>query len=321
MLVEIGLTSSSPLDQAILQNGEGLKYSSQVIQEISERAVQLNTIKDERIARVEELGKEINVLWDKLKISQNMRNEFLEGVSGISNEAIGCLTDELARLRQVRKDRLSDLVVEARRAIVTLWDEMQYPHDRREYFDGMMKLQVEEFNEDVLTRHEDEVETLTSRREAIKPFIKYIEKREQIIADRAEYEESLKDPDRLLKVGRDTGRLLREEKLQTRIKKDLPKVTEWLQKKLPIWEEENGTTFFYQGERYLNKMEDVDRAYMEEKEANKVAKEKKKRMERERDITWGSTPRRVGSKDKIKTIKSSKRHGTKPTETTNVCSL
>ena len=53
-----------------------------------------------------------------------MRNEFLEGVSGISTEAIGCLTDELTRLRQVRNDRLSDLVVEARRAIRDLWDEM-----------------------------------------------------------------------------------------------------------------------------------------------------------------------------------------------------
>ena len=152
-------------------------------------------------------------------------------------------------------------------------------------------------------------------------MFQYIEKREQIIVERAEYEESLKDPDRLLKLGRDTGRLLREEKLQMRIKKDLPKVTEWLYKKIAAWVEEYEMNFLYRGLRYTETTDQADRAYVEKKEAEKAAKDKKKREERQHEMTWGSTPRRTLPKEKPKVSRTGYKRLPKETDANNVCSL
>lgn len=136
-----------------------------------------------------------------------------------------------------------------------------------------------------------------------------IEKREKIISDRLEVEESLKDPQRLLgRKKRDTGRLLREEKLHSRIKKDLPKITEVLKAKIKTWEAEERRTFLYQGEPYLAYMEQVDRDYTDKKEEEKVDKEKKKKAQMKHEMKWGSTPRRAS--EKVKSGKDSKRSST-----------
>ena len=72
--------------------------------------------------------------------------------------------------------------------------------------------------------------------------------RESIVEDRREYEDSIKDnANRLTSRAGDTGRLLREEKLQARIKKDLPKLTKLLEEKIPQWETQNASTFLYRG--------------------------------------------------------------------------
>src|SRR5690348_4925094 len=96
--------------------------------------------------------------------------------------------------------------------------------------------------------------------------------REGLLVEREEYDESLKDPERLLNIGRDRQRLLKEEKLQVRLKKDLPKINEKLLVKIPEWEAAHGMEFVFKGKPYLKYMQEVDAEYLQKKEEERLAK-------------------------------------------------
>ena len=91
----------------------------------------------------------------------------------------------------------------------------------------------------MLELHDEEISILQARLDTMQPMLKMIEKREEIILEREEYEILQKDPDRLKQRGGAlTKQLMKEEKMQKRIKKDLPKYNDILTKKLMEWEKE-----------------------------------------------------------------------------------
>ena len=95
------------------------------------------------------------------------------------------------------------------------------------------------FDDEMLELHDEEISILQARLDTMQPMLKMIEKREEIILEREEYEILQKDPDRLKQRGGAlTKQLMKEEKMQKRIKKDLPKYNDILTKKLMEWEKE-----------------------------------------------------------------------------------
>jgi hypothetical protein len=76
---------------------------------------------------------------------------------------------------------------------------------------------------------------------------------------------------------KEVGRLLRaQEKIQAKIKKDLPKVTSLLEEKINTWENEFSMGFFYQGQRYLETMDQQEKNYKLQKELQKLQKQQAK---------------------------------------------
>jgi hypothetical protein len=75
--------------------------------------------------------------------------------------------------------------------------------------------------------------------------------REQILADKIEFEQACADPQRLVSKKRDGGRLLREERMRKIINIKLPKLEAKLRTTLIDWEHDNGEPFYYNGVRYL----------------------------------------------------------------------
>ena len=86
--------------------------------------------------------------------------------------------------------------------------------------------------------------------------------------------------------GKRIEELMRIEKMDKHVKKDLPILTERLRKRLLEWEkapeEGNGAPFLYQGMPYLDTMEAEEDAWIRHREAQRLEKEQKKKEELER---------------------------------------
>lgn len=84
---------------------------------------------------------------------------------------------------------------------------------------------ADDFDEDLLTRHEEEIARLKEERRIKAPILASINKYFDVCEDERKLAESAADQTRLLGRGpRDPGRLLREEKMRKRVKKEKPRV-------------------------------------------------------------------------------------------------
>merc|ERR1712032_214748 len=77
-----------------------------------------------------------------------------------------------------------------------------------------------------------------------------------------------------------TKQLMKEEKMSRRIRKDLPRLTDELGKKLREWEGMSKSPFLYKGTSYLDKMDQQDKEWKQYKENQTQLKLKKKQQER-----------------------------------------
>jgi protein regulator of cytokinesis 1 len=118
----------------------------------------------------------------------------------------------------------------------------------------------------LLDNHDAYAASLQARLEEMKPILRTIERREEILRERMEYEELQKDSERLKQRGAAmTKQLMKEEKMARRIKKELPKLTESLIEKLHEWKANHGESFVYHGDVYLSVMDVQEKKWQEYK--------------------------------------------------------
>lgn len=88
-----------------------------------------------------------------------------------------------------------------------------------------MYLLLDEFTEELLTIHEDEIKRLKDERRIKAPLLAAIKKYFEICEEEKELAAAASDQSRLTGRGpRDPGRLLREEKMRKRVSKEKPRV-------------------------------------------------------------------------------------------------
>lgn len=138
------------------------------------------------------------------------------------------------------------------------------------------------FNDDLLSEHENYITLLTNRLEQMRPLLDMIGKREMVVAERMQYEEFLKDPTRLQQRGAAlTKQLMKEEKMSRRIKKDLPKYTDVLTRKLKDWVVNHDEPFLFKGDDYLMIMNRQEIQWQTYKETQAEIKRSKKQQHQE----------------------------------------
>ncbi|RHY34995.1 hypothetical protein DYB32_000514 [Aphanomyces invadans] len=243
--VEVGGFS---LAEAASAEGRGLKCHEQALGQ----SLNLIELMSARIADLTRLRASARTTYGRFEYSLR----FDRGVPDMDNG--GQAEDELARLQQLKRARLGDLLLDVRGHIRELWSVLEVNDLAAATMFPAMQVATTDATDELLVIHEDELKRLDAQATARKALLK----REEIIDDRSQYEASLKDPTRLIgRQTRDTGRLLREEKLQAKIKHDLPKLTKLLLDKLPAWEGEFASPFLV---RELDRLE-KDRLKREKK--------------------------------------------------------
>ena len=252
-----------------------------ILEELSSKEAELTSEKERREAKLRVMGNEICLLWEKLRVPIEDQTAFEESIQGLTLETIEKGEAELARVRALKGQMMNQLLDECRERIAQLWEETNSTPEQRSAFAPYFVNDSALFDDDLLEQHEEYTESLEARLEQMKPILRMIERREEILEERMEYEELQKDSDRLKQRGAAlTKQLMKEEKMAKRIKRELPKLTAMLHSKLLTWKEEHGEQFLVHGKGYLEIMNQQDADWTQYKENEAQAKLKKKQMER-----------------------------------------
>ncbi|CAH0476810.1 unnamed protein product [Peronospora belbahrii] len=225
--------------------------STEMLQKISLRTVELREVKLKQEARLAEMLGKIHNLWRQLKISKEEQERFQMTIHGIGKAALASCEAELKRLQRYCK-RYAAIAVQVenlRNAITKHWDLLGYNSDQRAPFNAMMTTPDTELSFRIFRAHEKEFERLKRQMSAMKFLTHYVSKREEILQARAQHGV----PDK-----------------QTRlhIEQDLPRYTAILLNRIGKWEKETGLVFCWKGEPYLEQMRLADHKF--EKQRNKT---------------------------------------------------
>ena len=255
--------------------------SAGTLQALTDRVSELHAEKRMRKAKLAEMGNVIGELWEKLHVPKEEQNEFASSIDGLGLDTLEKGEREIERLFALKEAMMGRLIVDARKRIGYLWEETNATEEQRAAFQGMHVHDETQLNDELLSKHEQYILVLERKLEQMKPLLDVIDKREAVIEERMMYEQFIKDPTRLQQRGAAlTRQLMKEEKMSRRIKKDLPRYTDHLYRKLKEWAQAHEEAFLYKGEDYLMKISEQEEEWQHYKENQAQMKLQKKQQER-----------------------------------------
>jgi protein regulator of cytokinesis 1 len=94
---------------------------------------------------------------------------------------------EVRRLHELKAQMRGKLMEEARDTILRLWEETNASQAQRASFTGLNVTDEAAFSDELLQAHDDEIAVLQVRLDQMRPILGMIEKREAVVAERAQY--------------------------------------------------------------------------------------------------------------------------------------
>ncbi|KAF8816428.1 hypothetical protein BYT27DRAFT_7154690 [Phlegmacium glaucopus] len=224
----------------------------------------LEDTKRRREAHIQAMYDQLEGLWKRLGVVEADMDSFVEAHRGSTEETVQEYEEELERMLELKRERMSTFVGSAREEIMKLWDDLMIGEEERADFAPFAD---DEYTEELLTIHEDEIKRLKEDRRMKAPLLSSIKKYFEICDEEKELAAAASDQSRLTGRGsRDPGRLLREEKMRKRVSKEKPRLEQDLLASIPAWEQEVGRPFLVHGESFMQLlMETVSAADQENK--------------------------------------------------------
>ena len=235
--------AASPLYTKVMaKDVDGLGVSTSTLTELEFKKLELITEKSRRAEKLRDYALRITKLWDRLEISDHERKTFFGQNRGLGEATLLCCERELNRLEIMKSEKLKELIERQRNKLQDLWDECHYgPSDRLKFAAASSLL----FTEEILEAHEKEVAKVTLQLITLRPIVQSIERREQILSDKVEFDEMLKNPNRF-KVA---GWSIKEESFRKVLNKELPRLTQKIHDDLTDYEAQYGA-FYFEDQHY-----------------------------------------------------------------------
>ncbi|KAF8994013.1 microtubule associated protein-domain-containing protein [Cyathus striatus] len=200
----------------------------------------LEDTKRRREAHIQAMYDQLEGLWRRLGVEQHR---------GSTEDTVREYEEELERMLELKREKMGTFVESAREEIIRLWDDLLVGEEERADFAPFAD---DEYTEELLSIHEDEISKLKEERRMKGPLLASIKKYFEICGEEKELAAAASDQTRLLGRGpRDPGRLLREEKMRKRVSKEKPRLEQDLLASIALWEEEAGRPFLVHGESIL----------------------------------------------------------------------
>ncbi|KAG8880514.1 hypothetical protein FRB98_005042 [Tulasnella sp. 332] len=230
---------------------EGVDPTNGVMEWAEQLKTELEELKAHRESQIQVIFDQLEGLWKRLGVEESVVDTFVEENRGSTEQTVAVYQTELDRLLALKKESMSIFIRNAREEIVTLWDDLILGEEERAEFNAFVD---DEHTEELLSRHEEEISRLKEERRVKAPLLATINRYFEICDEERQLAESAADQSRLLGRGPrgDPGRLLREEKMRKRVKKEKPKLEQELLQTIPLWEESRNRSFLVNGIRVVD---------------------------------------------------------------------
>ncbi|KAG0347319.1 hypothetical protein BG004_007976 [Podila humilis] len=247
---ELGWTAQDEFDHNVINADTArLPLTDETIRRLESKQSMLEDERAQRGAILQKRMADITRLWEKLRIDEEEREEFMSMHLGLSSDTIQSYKDELARLEELKSEKLADLILDERKLLIKLWEQMFYTEEQRESFTPFYSSDT---SEAILTAHEEEVSRLKDELESNTELFELTTRLVQSLHEIQEFQASSKDSNRLFKA--EPGRLLREEKFRKSMRREVPRMATQLEAYLKEYEITYGAPFLVYGERFLDTM-------------------------------------------------------------------
>lgn len=235
----------------------GLKMNT--ITKYQSEVEKLQKVRDARQKELDGYMNKLSSLWDILRPGDQSIVPFLKQNKNLKESSMLNLESLIKKLEQEKKNNIAKFIKGCRDRIRGYWELLMYDDDEKKKFTQFFVTDTSMFTEELLDMHTKEVERLRVEAESIKPLLKSIADLDQLLEDKKELDEASRDPSRLLR--RDSFRILRrEEKMRSKLTKQLPSTIERIKQKLHEFETEGHRQFKINGEPYIKKLADIERA-------------------------------------------------------------
>ncbi|XP_054588957.1 protein regulator of cytokinesis 1 isoform X2 [Nothobranchius furzeri] len=227
----------------------------------------------------------IQELWQRLQIPQEEREALSEHMVNSKKKNIEALQSEIQRLEVLKIQSMQRIIKVIREELALLWKKCFYSLEQQEAF---LPYHDDDFTEELLSRHEEEVRRLQRYYEQHKQLFEGVSKWQNSWTLYLELDKKNSDPSRFNNRG---GNLLKEERQRTDLQKSLPKVEKILKAQIEAWEEEHGKEFLVGGQRFLEYVHQQWEKHHEEKEKEKLERQLKKSIQTKEEMLFGATAR------------------------------
>jgi hypothetical protein len=234
-------------DRAVRDNQ--LDSSTQTIEELQTRLVALQATHKSKMAEMDALFRQLEVVWAKLRWSSEAIAEFSEiRRTGLGTSVFEACYAKLHSCEEQLKEMLEALTRRRRDEIVELWNHLKIDQAERDQFEA---LHSTDYSEATLELHEAVFDRYKAKWILCKPILDMIQKREMIIEEHRKLEELAKDSSRLMsKDFRVAAQVREESKRRVAIDAKLKKITQNLLADLAKWRTSQGASFMYNGADY-----------------------------------------------------------------------
>ncbi|XP_076435249.1 protein regulator of cytokinesis 1-like isoform X3 [Babylonia areolata] len=265
-------------DDAFQLSAENMESLKSVLHDLERKNRELKQ-------QVEDLWVRIHALWDRLELPQPERTEFESRHAGHKHSVLSGLRDEILRCEQLKFENLQRFIEGARRELVDCWNQCYFSKEQRDAFVHYLD---ETYTEELLEVHEQELQKMRDYYKTHEHVLSLMARRDKLWKEMLEFEKNASDPNRFFNDR--GGKLLREEKARKKLMKDLPKVEEEVRLQIECWEKEQGKTFLVEGVPFVQYINTQWAVFKEQKEHEKVERQKNKVKQMEEEMIFGSKP-------------------------------
>ncbi|KAM5192870.1 protein regulator of cytokinesis 1-like isoform 2-T2 [Mantella aurantiaca] len=271
VLEEMGRQPENSLERdAICEDEEAFFLTPQNIKALKVLREQLEIKKEELLSTLNTFKEKVGGLWNLLQISQEEREE-CQNVSGNPiYDQIRVWENELGRLEDMKLANLKQVVLKIRCELSIYWDKCFYSEEQRKAFAPYYS---DDFTEDLLSLHDEEVVRMKSQYEKCKLILDAIAKWEASWSQFIVLEKKASDPNRFSNRG---GSLLKEEKERVKLQKLLSKLEEDLKTRIESWETEEECSFLFNGSKFMDYVASQWESLKQQKEREKLDRNQKK---------------------------------------------
>ena len=280
---ELEIPPSSQFDIEVVSGGDLFKPSAYNMEQLRSYSKELENKKQSHQQLAVQLRNQIKTMWTRLDISEDSMKTFLLTNNGCQPRCIEALEAEVARCRDLRREKSRRFISEARSEIVKLWDSCYMTPEERSTF---VHLTSEEYTVGTLDYHEAELTKLRNHYEANRNVFDKVREREELWQKFVSFEQATKDPARLLS---NRGcRVMNQEREKVLIKKKLPKIEEQLKSDIASFEQRTGRMIMIDGKPYNVYVRQQWDQFFTSKVMEQQQREENRKQQTHKEMMFGS---------------------------------